>query len=256
MSVARLAGVGVRRGDEQLLDGVDLDVDDHVVVMGPNGSGKTTVLRLLSTHLFPTVGSVELLGHRYGEVDLRTLRARVGIASSGTDDLLHRGCSAEVLVGAALHGAKRPVPLSDGDLAHARSALAGIGAAHLCERVTATLSVGEWQRVRIARALVTDPDLLLLDEPFTGLDVAGRERLLQDLDTLLSTSDGPTVVLVTHHVEEIPTGIPSAALLRDGRLVATGPTDEVLTSGNLSRAFGLDVEVHRRDGRYHAVARR
>lgn len=253
--IARLVGVGLVRGGDTLLDDVTLDIDGHLVVMGPNGSGKTSLLRILSTYLHPTRGTVELFGNRYGQVDLRTLRDRVATVSSGMSGLLHRGATAGQLVGAARHRATRPVPLDDADRDAAGTALTDIGAGHLVDRVVGTLSQGEWQRVQIARALVTGPELLLLDEPFVGLDLPGREQLVRDLDRLLADHGGPTVVLVTHHLEEIPTGIGTAALLRAGMVVSHGPPREVLTSDAVSDAFAFDVTVSERDGRFHAVAR-
>ena len=252
---ARLAGVAVVRDGRTILGPVDLEIatGEHLAVLGPNGSGKTTLLAILSTYLFPTRGQVAVLDGHFGRVDLRTLRGRVGIVSAGVVGLLHRVGTVEDLVAAARHGATRPVPANDStDRAAAGRTLARVGAVHLADRVCRTLSQGEWQRVQIARALVTDPRLLLLDEPFVGLDLGARERLLGDVADLMAEPGGPTVVLVTHHVEEVPDGVRAALLLRDGRAVAQGDATTTLTSTAVSDAFGVPVAVDRDGGRYRA----
>jgi iron complex transport system ATP-binding protein len=262
-AVVTMKDVGVVAGGARLLDGVDLEVEPrrHLAVLGPNGAGKTTLLRVLSTYRFPSRGTVEVLGHRFGQVDLRALRPDIGFASVGLDPLLHARARVDELVAAARVGALRPLRPSgqtdaethDGEAV--QQALSRVGVAHLAERRLHTLSQGERQRVRIARALATDPRLLLLDEPFAGLDLGGREALLADLDRLLAEPDGPTVVLVTHHLEELPTGIGAVALLRAGRVTAAGPPAEVLTGPALSSTFGLDVEVAHEAGRWVARGR-
>lgn len=249
----------VERGASLLAD-VDLKVADgeHTVVLGPNGSGKTTLLRVVAGYRFPTTGRVEVLGERLGHTDVRRLRRRIGLVSTALGGLLQRSAPVEVLVAAARFGATAPVVEVERDpaaRARARGALAQVGAEHLAERSCRTLSQGEWQRVQIARSLVTDPRLLLLDEPLAGLDLAGRERLLADLERLMRRSGGPTVVLVTHHLEEVPAAVRSAVLLRAGRCVAAGPVDEVLRGGALADAFGLALAVDRRDGRWTARLR-
>jgi iron complex transport system ATP-binding protein len=257
--VARLEGVGVTIGGAAILDGVDLVLGHrrHTAVLGPNGSGKTTLLRVLATYRYPTRGTATVLGGRFGRTDLRTLRPRVALVSVGLDPLLEVRAAALPLVAAAASGATWPPPtiLDDPTLvAAAERALDQVGAAHLAGRRVDTLSQGERQRVRIARALVGRPDLLLLDEPFAGLDLGGRETLLADLDRVLADPDGPTVVLVAHHLEELPYGLVEAVLLRGGRVVAAGPVDEVLTDDPVSRAFGVPVEVTVRGGRRSARA--
>lgn len=257
--VARLTGVEVVREGRSILGPLDLSVaaGGHLAVLGPNGSGKTTLLRILSTYLHPTRGTVEVLGARFGAVDLRTLRGRVAVVSTGVVGLLHRVGTAEELVSAARHGAMRPVAeIDEGDRSAAREALARVGASHLADRICRTLSQGEWQRVQIARALVTGPELLLLDEPFAGLDLGGRESMVGDITRVMGEPRGPTVVLVTHHVEELPEAVLSAVLLRDGRPIAAGAAHEVLTSANVSETFDVDVVVDRADGRYRARLRR
>jgi iron complex transport system ATP-binding protein len=254
-SAARLRGVGVTVDGATILDGIDLDlgVREHLAVLGPNGAGKTTLLRVLATLRFPTRGEAEVLGTTFGRGDLRRLRPRIGFVSVALDPLLRERIAALPLVAAAEQGVTWPntdVLDDPARAAAARRALVRVGAEHLADRRIDTLSQGERQRVRIARALAPEPDLLLLDEPFAGLDLGGRESLLADLDALLAEPDGPTVVLVTHHLEELPTGIRAAVLLRAGSPVAAGPAATVLTDGPVGAAFGLDVTVGVVAGRY------
>jgi len=258
--VAALRGVGVRRDGATLLAGVDLDLlpRQHLAVLGPNGAGKTTLLRVLATELYPTSGEVTVLGTTFGRGDLRELRPRIAFVSLALDRLLDARMPALPLVAAARLGATWPPPgLLDrpGLKEAAEAALARVGAGHLADRRVDTLSQGERQRVRIARALAIDPALVLLDEPFAGLDLGGRESLLSDLDGLLAEPAGPTVALVTHHLEELPVGIQRVALVRDGRLVHDGEVAEVLTDGPVSATFGVEVAVRRHEGRYTATVR-
>jgi iron complex transport system ATP-binding protein len=253
--VARLRGAGVTVDGATILADVDLDLAarEHLAVLGPNGAGKTTLLRVLATLRYPTRGEATVLGTTFGRGDLRSLRPRIGFVSVALDPLLQVRAPALPLVAAAVQGATWPardVLADPRRVAAAHRALARVGAGHLADRRVDTLSQGERQRVRIARALAPDPDLLLLDEPFAGLDLGGREALLADLDGLLAEPDGPTAVLVTHHLEELPTAIRSALLLRAGRPVAVGPVGQVLTDGPISAAFGLDLTVSAHAGRY------
>ena len=262
--VVRVRDLSVRTSGAVLLDDIDLEVERgrHLAILGPNGAGKTTLLRVLSTYRFPSRGSVEVLGARFGQVDLRTLRPQIGFVSVGLDPLLAGSAKVAELVGAARQGALRPVrpapagaagtAVDDAGAETVERALHRMGVAHLADRRLHTLSQGERQRVRIARALAVDPELLLLDEPFAGLDLGGRESLLADLDRLLAEADGPTVLLVTHHLEELPTALGRVALLRAGRLVAEGQPEEVLTTQALSATFGLRVEVAHHAGRWAA----
>jgi iron complex transport system ATP-binding protein len=258
--VVVLAEVGVTIGGVSILEEVTLTVGRraHTAVLGPNGSGKTTLLRVLATYRYPSRGAATVLGQRFGRADLRQLRPRIGLVSVGLDPLLEVRATALPLVAAATLGATWPSPrvLDDpATVAAADRALARVGASHLADRRVDTLSQGERQRVRIARALAPDPELLLLDEPFAGLDLGGRESLLADLDGVLAEPHGPTVVLVTHHLEELPRGISHAVLLRDGRVVADGPAAEVVADAPISSCFGLPVEVTAHAGRYTARAR-
>jgi len=254
--IASLHEVTVRRGGRTILGPIDVDVvgGEHLAVLGPNGAGKTTLLRLLSTYLHPTSGSVEVLGGRFGRVDLRELRPRIGVVTVALDHLLGARFPAGELVAAARRGATTVVRggVTDDDRHAARVALERVGGGHLVPQACNTLSQGEWQRVKIARALVTDPELLLLDEPFAGLDLGGREALVADLGRVLDVPEGPTVVMITHHLEELPAGVRRVLLLRDGLPVASGPVVEALTDRAVSDTFGVPVRVGRVDGRWTA----
>ena len=255
----RLRGVGVTRDGRDLLDGVDLEVaaDDRWVVLGPNGSGKTTLLRIASLALAPTRGTVEVLGHRLGDVDVRPLRAHVGLASAAVADAVRPTITAAELVVSARSGALEPWwhPARADDHDVARSWLARLDVASLADRQFGTLSSGERQRVLVARSLVAGPGLLLLDEPTAGLDLGAREGLVTGLGRLAADPATPPMVFVTHHVEEIPPGATSLLLLREGRVAAAGDLATTLTSEALSAAFGLPLRVRHRHGRWSATAR-
>ena len=257
--VLRMDGVGVRRSGSMLLRQVNwaVELDERWVVLGPNGAGKTTLLRLASAELHPTVGVVHVLGERLGRVNVFELRTRVGISSAGLglrvpgDEVVR---DVVVSAGYGVLGRWRE-RYEDTDTERADALLDAMGVRGLAGRSFGTLSEGERKRVMIARALMTDPELLLLDEPAAGLDLGGREDLLARLSTLAEDPNAPTSVLVTHHVEEIPRGYSHALLLREGTVVAAGLIDDVLSEENLTATFGLPLGVRRRRGRYTAWLR-
>ena len=254
--VIRMAGVGVRRDGMHLLRDVDwsVELDERWVVLGPNGAGKTTLLQLASAHMHPTTGTVDLLGERLGGADVFELRPRIGLASAALAQRLPAGENVVDLVvsaGYAVLGRWRE-EYDRTDQGRARGLLYQLGVAHLAERAFGTLSEGERKRVQIARALMTDPELVLLDEPAAGLDLAGREQLVARLGELAADPDAPTTVLVTHHVEEIPPGFTHAMLLRDGAVVASGLLGDVITADLLSVTFGTPLALDRPGGRYFA----
>jgi iron complex transport system ATP-binding protein len=253
--VAVLDAVTVVRSGRVILDDVDLAMarGRPMALLGPNGAGKTTVLRILATRLFPTSGRVAVLGAHFGRTDLRTLRHRIGFASVAMHPLLPASQRIVDLVAAARRGALRlDSSVTPEDREAALAALDRIGVASLATRAGRTCSQGEWQRVQIARALVAEPDLLLLDEPFAGLDLGGREALLADLEELVAGPGAPATMVVAHHLEELPTAIRDATLLRGGRVVATGPVEDVLVDEVVSATFGVPVRVARDDGRWTA----
>jgi iron complex transport system ATP-binding protein len=255
-----LSGVGVRRGGRWILAGLDLTIGpaERWVVVGPNGAGKTTLLAVASTYLWPTTGTVEVLGERIGRVDARELRRGIGYVSASLAAQIDRDLSVIDVVVSARDAAIAPwwATFTDLDRDRAHGCLARMGCDALADREFGTLSSGERQRVQIARTLMTEPRLLLLDEPAAGLDLGAREALVGRLAVLASRPDPAAIVLVTHHIEEIPPGFTHALVLAAGRLVAAGPIASVLTSVTLTEAYGLPLVVRRRNGRFtaHAVA--
>ncbi len=255
-AVAALTGVGVRRHttDQVILDGVDWTVrsGEHWALLGANGAGKTTVLRLLGALMHPTTGTVEVLGHRLGRVDVRELRARIGLVSSAQKVPQDATAHTVVLTGAT--GTVQPLWREYGPDVRRRAheLLAELDCKELADRPFGVCSGGQRARVLIARALLADPALLLLDEPFNALDLPSREDLVDAMDRLARGRPGLATVTVTHHLEELAPSIGHALLLRDGRVQARGPVGEVLTAGRLTACFGRPVEVTRHRGRWLA----
>jgi iron complex transport system ATP-binding protein len=257
--VLELAGVTVRRGGSTLVDGVDWTVeeDERWVVLGPNGAGKTTLLQVASAQIHPTAGVAGILGEVLGTVDVFELRPRIGLTSAALAERIPREERVHDVVVSASYGVLGRWRERYDELDHERAddLLADIGARHLADRTFGTLSEGERKRVQIARALMTDPELLLLDEPAAGLDLGGREDLVTTLSALAMDEAAPATVLVSHHVEEIPPGFTHALLLRDGRVVAAGPLEQVLTEDVLSQTFGMRLRLVHEDGRWAARRR-
>lgn len=258
-AVLRLRGASVVREGRAILDSVDWEVrpGEHWAVLGPNGSGKTTLLRIASLYLHPTDGEVEVLGGRLGRVDVRRHRERIGLTSASLADQLRPALRAEDVVVCALHAALEPWwhAYTAQDRARARAQLERVGCGALADHPFGTLSSGERQRVLLARTLMGGPGLLLLDEPAAAMDLGGREDLVSSLDVLAVDPAAPPVVLVTHHLEEIPSRFTHVLLLREGRVVAAGPIERVLDSPTLSRCFGIELEVARLGGRWQAWSR-
>jgi len=251
--------VSVRRGNKVIVDDVSWQVDDgeRWVVLGPNGAGKTTVIQLAAGRMFPTRGTVSVLGERLGAVDVSELRTRVGLASAALAERIPGTEKVLDIVLTAAYGmtGRWREEYDDADVARARDLLAAFGVAALEGRRFATLSEGERKRVQVARSLMSDPELLILDEPASGLDLGGREVLLRALGELAAEPHAPILVLVTHHVEEIPPGFTHGLLMRAGRIEAAGEIGTVMTSEHLSRTFGTGLQVEHRDGRFTARAR-
>jgi iron complex transport system ATP-binding protein len=254
--VVEIRGVDVVRGAAHLLRGVDWTVrpEERWVLLGPNGAGKTTLLQLAGAQLHPSAGTVGILGETLGSVDVFELRPRIGLTSAALAQRIDPGERVgDVVVSAGYAVVGRWRERYDvHDLTRAALLMQQWGVARMAHRPFGTLSEGERKRAQIARALMTDPELLLLDEPGAGLDLGGREDLVARLSDLARDPYAPAQVLVTHHVEEIPPGYTHGLLLRAGEVVSAGPIEEVLTAPLLSDAFGIELEVRRERGRYSA----
>ncbi|MEM7271694.1 MAG: ATP-binding cassette domain-containing protein [Actinomycetota bacterium] len=251
-----LEGVVVVLDGNKLLGPVSfrVDPDQRWVVLGPNGGGKSTLMRIAGLALHPTDGVVRVLGQQLGKVDIRDLRARVGVSSAALVDQLRGRLTAEEIVRCGRFAALepwwhtyRPEDTDRAELLLRQVGLDGYGA-----RTFATLSSGERQRTLLARTLMAEPEVLILDEPTAGLDLGGREALVDALDGL--AAGGPSSIFVTHHVEDIPRRTTHLLAIADGQAVASGPIEDVLTAGLLSELFGLAIDLDRRDGRWSARA--
>ncbi|SIT76087.1 ABC transporter ATP-binding protein [Microbacterium sp. RU33B] len=256
--VLRFSEVVVRRNARDIIDHLEWSVadDERWVILGPNGAGKTTVLQLADTLIHPSAGVVEILGERLGRTDVFELRPRIGFASSA---MARRLPPEETVLNVVLTAAYSVTgrwneQYEDIDERRALRVLAEWKLDHLADRTFGTLSDGEQKRVQIARAVMTDPELLLLDEPSASLDLGAREELLALLGGYAQAPTTPAMIMVTHHVEEIPIGFTHVLLLRDGQAVAAGPIAEALTAENLTETFGLTIQLTEDAGRYSARA--
>lgn len=254
--VLQFDDVSVVRGGNTILDSINWTVDSSQrwVVLGPNGAGKTTLLQVAAAHIHPSRGMATVLDETLGDVDVFDLRTRIGFASS----VLARKVPAQETVLNVVLTASYSVTgrwnekYDDVDVRRAQRVLAEWKLDHLAERRFGSLSDGEQKRVQIARAVMTDPELMLLDEPAGSLDLGSREELLQLLSGYAQAKGAPGIVMVTHHVEEIPRGFGHVLLLRKGAVVASGAIDEVLTADNLESTFGIPLQLEKNDGRFTA----
>jgi iron complex transport system ATP-binding protein len=258
-NVLELAGVSVRRGQATLLDSLDWTVrdDERWVVLGANGAGKTTLVQLCSAQIHPSSGVAGILGEVLGTVDVFELRPRIGYTSAAIAERIPRDELVRDVVVSASYGVVGRWREHYDELDHerARELLVEVGAGKLLDRTFGTLSEGERKRVQIARSLMTDPELLVLDEPAAGLVIGCREDLVSTMSVLANDAHSPAIVLVSHHVEEIPPGFTHALMLREGQVVAQGPMVEVMTAANLTRTFGMSLQLTFEDGRYAARRR-
>src|SRR6201998_1202428 len=257
--VLKLRGVSVRRETSLLLRNVDWTAhgDERWILIGPNGAGKTTLLQVAATTLFPTQGTVEVLGEKLGEVDIFDLRPRIGLTSAAVAEQVPPNEKVIDLVLTAAYAilGRWKEDYDSADVTRAVELLDALGCAHLIRRRFAPLSEGERKRAKTAGAVMPAPELLLLDEPAAGLDLGGREDLLRRLTQLARDPKAPMMVVVTHHADEVPDGFTHAMLLRRGSVLAAGPIDEVFTARNLSRCFGVQLEIEHRQSRWTARAR-
>ncbi|GGF27292.1 ABC transporter ATP-binding protein [Williamsia phyllosphaerae] len=231
-----------------------VELDERWVVIGPNGAGKTSLMRMAAAETHPSSGTAVLLGERLGHTDIRDLSTRIGVTSSMLAERIpDHELVTDLVISASYSVLGRwREDYEEVDRAQAVETLESMGAEHLADRRFGTLSEGERKRVLISRALMTDPELLLLDEPAAGLDLGGREELVARLGVLAADPDAPATVLITHHVEEIPEGFTHALLLKEGGVVAQGLLEDVLTAENLTAAFSQNISLDRLDGRYFA----
>ena len=254
--VLRLSNVSLRRDNNPILSNVNWTVngDERWVVLGPNGAGKTSLVTIASARMHPSEGEAVVLGEKLGEADTQDLRTRVGLSSAAPADRIPDDEAVRDVVMTAAHGVtgRWREDYDQVDEERAEALLAAFGMLGFADREFWTLSEGERKRVQIGRALMADPELLLLDEPGAGLDLAGREELLAALSELAGDRRSPALVLVTHHVEEIPPNFTHAMLMREGAIVAAGPLSETLTSENMSKAYDMNVKLHEYDGRWTA----
>lgn len=249
----RVSNLAVERGGTKILRDVSWRVEQgqHWVIVGANGSGKTSLLSALTGYLMPTSGDIVLLGQRYGEFDWRELRKRIGLVSSSVRQMMNED---EPALEAVISGKFAMIDLwgrvTRCDRVRGLGLLRQVECAYLADRPWRVLSQGERQRVLIARALMAKPSLLILDEPCAGLDPAAREHFLQFLQRLGRRNDSPTLVLVTHHVEEIMPVFSHVLILKDGRVLASGLKRGKLTSGLLSKTFAARVKISVKSRRY------
>ncbi|MBM63817.1 MAG: iron ABC transporter ATP-binding protein [Acidobacteria bacterium] len=256
--VLTLARVSLIREGSMILNRITWRVrsGERWVVLGPNGSGKTTLCQVITLYQHPSDGTVTVLGARLGQTDVRSLRLRIGVTSSALSAMISPKLTAEQVVVSGRHAALAHWwhRYDDGDWKQARSCLQRVECLPQANQRFGTLSSGERQRVLLARALMCNPDLLVLDEPNAGLDLPGRERLVQSLANLADSPSAPPLILVSHHVDEIPQGFTHALLLVSGEVAAAGPIERVLTSSHLSDCFGLSLDIEHRGGRWRAWA--
>jgi iron complex transport system ATP-binding protein len=258
-AILELSSISVRRGERIILGPVDWQVLDgqRWVILGPNGAGKTTLLQICSSLIHPTTGTIKILGEQLGKVDVFELRTRIGLSSSAlVEQMPPDELVMDVVLTAAYAMLGRWQERYDlWDESRAMALLTALGVRELGDRLFGSLSEGEKKRVQIARSLMADPELLLLDEPASSLDLGGREDLLKRIETFARDPLAPATVIVTHHIEEIPAGTTHALLLRNGAVLAKGEVNSVINDQNLSEAYGLAISVQSENGRFFARAR-
>jgi iron complex transport system ATP-binding protein len=245
----------LRSGKEILFDlSWEVKMGERWVIVGPNGAGKTTILSILGCYLHPSRGRAIILGNELGKVDTVEMKTRIGMTSASLLALIPENEAVGDIVLSSAYGiyGRWNEEYDPWDESRSSAILAALGVRELRDRQFSTLSEGEKKRVMIARALMPDPELLLMDEPAAGLDLGGREDLILRISHFSADPTAPATVMVTHHLEEIPTGTTHALLLKSGRCFAQGPIADVITSENLSSLYGLTVELETRYGRYFA----
>ena len=253
--IISLEHITLLRENRRILDNISFTVEsgEHWALLGPNGSGKTTLLKVINGYLWPSDGTVRVLGDEYGHVDIREKRRHIGLVSSALFERIpHRDTLFDVVLSGRFGslGIYEEIPSADHE--KARNIIDFLGCGHLSERPYRVLSFGERQNALLGRALMAEPKILILDEPCEGLDIAARERVLNRIDSLINASSEPTILMVTHRVEELSPGISHVALMNGGRIAMQGAKDDTLTSSALKQIMGVDVELARRNGRIYA----
>ena len=258
-TVLSLAGVSVRRGDRNILGPIDFKISEgeRWVILGPNGAGKSTLLNILATKIYPTLGTVHILNKKLGAVDVFELRTRIGICGALLNEDIPPSESVKDVVLTAAYAilGRWNEDYDLWDDSRAIALLTTFGVRELADREYGTLSEGERKRVQISRALMTDPELLLLDEPSAGLDLGGREDLLKRFSAFSADVSAPASILVTHHLEEIPAGTTHALILKDGQIAVSGPITSVITSEHMSAVFEIPMDVTTDGSRFFARSR-
>ena len=250
--IINMQNVMLIRDHDYILKDINWEVhqNQHWAIFGLNGSGKTTLLNIINGYLFPSKGNVTVLGKKFGHYDLRELRKSIGWVSSSLQEKLYTNDTSEkiVLSGkfASIGLYNQPTPQ---DIAKAHALLDQLDCTQLIHRPYKTLSQGEKQKILIARALMSSPKLLILDEPCTGLDVFAREQLLKTIEQLASSESAPTILYVTHRIEEILPVFSHTLLLRRGEIYASGKTDDVLNKSNLSGFFATPIQLEKKNHR-------
>jgi iron complex transport system ATP-binding protein len=249
MSVIRMESVSCRRGHATILKDVNWSVEpgQHWAIIGSNGAGKTTLLNIVNGYTWPTTGTVEVLGQTFGRVNMAELRTRIGWVSSSMSERVHHSRPNERALDVVVSGKYASIGIwtekSQEDDERALEILEMFQCTHLADQPFHILSQGEKQRILIARAWMAKPELLILDEPCTGLDIKARESLLRTIDSLYKKTQGPTLLYVTHHPEEVLPLFSHALVLKHGRVLASGEKERVMTNELLSEAFDVDVDV-------------
>ena len=255
MPLLKLTSVSKTDSGTKILQNIDWEINrnENWVVLGPNGSGKTSLLNIAAVNLHPSKGEVEILDHVLGKTDLRLLKPRIGFMSTSLNYKFRFNIKTIEVVVTALTGATEPWwdTFSPSDWERAHQLLQNVGCGKKSDQLFGTLSTGEKQRVFLARALMSEPEILFLDEPTSGLDLGGREELLVVLSNLLTEKRSPPMVLVTHHLEEIPVGFSHLLLLKNGKNIASGTMNETMTSENISKCFDLNAAVDKTAGRWN-----
>ena len=254
--VVELNGIKLVQNNNVILRNVSLCIDkgQHWVILGPNGSGKTALIKVITAYLWPAQGSASVLGDKYGSVDIREKLKQIGIVSSALyDKIPQRDTCLDIILSGRYASLGIFDTINSRDRVDARGIAMSLGCEKIIDRPFGLMSFGERQRTLIGRALMAEPELLILDEPGEGLDLHAREIVLNAIDSIISRPEGPTLIMVTHRVEEIPPGITHTLILKDGRVLFSGLKKAVLNSANLTEAMDCEIEIIRKNGRYYAT---